>query len=128
MNEAVALKKPTCPLCKKNGIFTLKSLIPVHFFISRPPSEDPDDTIQTIIACPGCQRTITDTMRLSMSRKCGHVHCDLCWEKFVQGKQCLVCEEKCREKDRVKLDREGTGYVGGGGQIVAIKQDLAFQG
>ncbi|KAI8826003.1 uncharacterized protein EV422DRAFT_149488 [Fimicolochytrium jonesii] len=51
-----------------------------------------------------------------------------CCAKFVRPSlKCHICEKKCKIKDIVELDGEGTGFVSGGGKVESSKTSVAFQ-
>ncbi|KAG9299930.1 hypothetical protein G9A89_009658 [Geosiphon pyriformis] len=74
--------------------------------------------------CPSCRKGLTNTVKISLLKSCGHVMCGVCVDKFVKkAKRCFVCEERCKDKDIA--DMSGTGFSSGGGKVVAQKFDVA---
>ncbi|RKP11031.1 hypothetical protein THASP1DRAFT_21358 [Thamnocephalis sphaerospora] len=117
--------------------YSLKKLIPVHFASSLDGKDDEreDDTVRTVqerrqaFFCPACSKNLSNTMKMSLSRNCGHVLCSRCMDQFVRKSQrCFVCEKKCKDKDIIQLATEGTGFAAGGGQVEVAKYDTAFLG
>ncbi|KAI9597897.1 hypothetical protein BDF19DRAFT_432984 [Syncephalis fuscata] len=79
--------------------------------------------------CPSCTKSLTNSMKLMLSKNCGHVLCNHCIDKFVRpSKQCFVCEKKCKDKDIITLQSDGTGFAAGGGQVQVTKYETAFIG
>ncbi|CAG8434481.1 7367_t:CDS:2 [Scutellospora calospora] len=103
--------------------FGVKNFIPTKF------TEDIDTkTKKTSFVCPSCRKTLTNSVKICLMKRCGHVICKTCVEKFVKSsKQCFVCNEKCRSKDITDMSGEGTGFASGGGPVMAERFDVAFQ-
>ncbi|CAG8719062.1 22884_t:CDS:2, partial [Racocetra persica] len=103
--------------------FGVKNFIPTKF------TEDIDpNTKKTSFVCPSCRKTLTNSVKICLVKRCGHVICKICVEKFVKNsKQCFVCGEKCRSKDIVDMSGEGTGFASGGGPVMAERFDVSFQ-
>ncbi|RIB11467.1 hypothetical protein C2G38_2020319 [Gigaspora rosea] len=103
--------------------FGVKNFIPTKF------TEDIDpNTKKTSFVCPSCRKTLTNSVKICLMKRCGHVICKICVEKFVKNsKQCFVCGEKCRSKDIADMSGEGTGFASGGGPVMAERFDVAFQ-
>ncbi|KDQ56682.1 hypothetical protein JAAARDRAFT_689563 [Jaapia argillacea MUCL 33604] len=111
----------------------LKNLIPVKFTFL-PPTEE-DDPI-----CPSCKKTFSNSIKMfwrylpltsllpPVMKSCAHVVCKTCTESLVRpAKQCVVCDKVLAEKDIIALQREGTGFAGGG-LAETTKTGLSFQG
>lgn len=126
-----------CPSCRKglsNETKAVGKSIPLAFFTFQTKNPNTD-----IVAKP-----------------CGHVICRPCVKKFIlksddphshfggkeQRIQCSVCEEdlspepgkKSKDKDKdaikpglVQISSDGTGFIAGGGQVLAKKEMVAFQ-
>ncbi|CAG8483791.1 2739_t:CDS:2 [Paraglomus brasilianum] len=87
-----------------------------------------EDANSKSFVCPSCRRTLTNTIKISLTKPCGHVICSSCVDKFVKkSKKCFVCDVKCKDKDVIDMSGEGTGFASGGGKVVARKFDVAFQ-
>ncbi|KAF9233363.1 hypothetical protein BU15DRAFT_90389 [Melanogaster broomeanus] len=66
--------------------------------------------------------------RATVMKPCSHVVCKVCTDSLVRpGKQCIVCDGTLKDKEIVELQREGTGFAGGG-LAEATKKGIAFQG
>ncbi|CAG8691408.1 1070_t:CDS:2 [Cetraspora pellucida] len=130
-DEQAAASKPKLPN------FWLPSLTPsadpdkinVKNFIPTKFTEDIDpSTKKTSFVCPSCRKTLTNSVKICLMKRCGHVICKVCVEKFVKNsKQCFVCSEKCRSKDIADMSGEGTGFASGGGTVMAERFDVSFQ-
>ncbi|KAJ1803245.1 hypothetical protein LPJ56_007003, partial [Coemansia sp. RSA 2599] len=79
--------------------------------------------------CPSCDRAFGNSSKIDVLRPCGHALCHRCVANFVvPAGRCFVCEAAVdAEKDAVRLHSEGTGFSGGGGQMVAERYDHALQ-
>eukprot|EP01001_Neometanema_parovale_P006873 NODE_3211_length_1257_cov_129.966490_g3048_i0.p1 GENE.NODE_3211_length_1257_cov_129.966490_g3048_i0~~NODE_3211_length_1257_cov_129.966490_g3048_i0.p1 ORF type:complete len:374 (-),score=80.35 NODE_3211_length_1257_cov_129.966490_g3048_i0:136-1200(-) len=95
--------------------------------------------------CPSCCRTLTNSLKIAVLGKCGHVVCQQCVDKFTEGKptvaasssssspveptseeppkkkskkdeggqySCIVCAEKSRSCDIIRMKSSGTGFCG----------------
>jgi nitric oxide synthase-interacting protein len=106
--------------------------------------------------CPSCSKPLSNATKAVLAKPCGHVLCKPCSDKFQIAAQksahdavhdetvrCYVCQEdvtlgrkakkskgegKKEKIDRglVELSSEGTGFAGGGGNMVK-RQGVAFQ-
>lgn len=92
-------------------------------------------------ACPTCSKQLSQNTKLVLMRKCcGTVLCGRCFEDLVEkpakkagstSGECPACAGKLKDlnKDVVALQREGTGFAGGGGTSeVTAKGASSFQG
>ncbi|KAJ1644852.1 hypothetical protein LPJ64_003511 [Coemansia asiatica] len=79
--------------------------------------------------CPSCDKAFGNSSKIDVLRPCGHAMCHRCVNNFVlPAGICFVCEKKIdADKDVVRLHSEGTGFSGGGGQMVAERYDHALQ-
>jgi len=130
----------TCRAAKPAHPVLLKNLVPVKFTLwsaSAGAAQSPDSTPSQAAPgrsedpdpmCPSCKKKLSNNTLLFLAKPCGHVTCKTCTETLVRpGKQCIVCDVKVREKDIVELQREGTGFAGGG-LAEASQTGIAFQG
>ena len=92
----------TCPLGDDHTI-AIKKLLPVVFTV---------DKSSKLSICPACSKNLSNALKMVIVRSCGHVVCRPCCEKFMKPTHtCFVCEVKCKDKDMIPLDHEGTGYA-----------------
>ena len=136
---------PTCPAgaADKPHDFSLKTLIPVNFTEDNPPGEGAAPTR----TCPSCNKALSNSTKAVLSRACGHVLCKPCSDKFQTPERdemvrCYICgadvssrkkqkredkkAEESAESGLVQLSSEGTGFAGGGKNMVK-KEGTAFQ-
>lgn len=105
--------------------------------------------------CPSCNKALSNTTKAVLAKPCGHVLCKACSDKFQRSPErsahdpdadsaarCYVCQEDVtpkkrkegkdtKHKDRierglVELSSDGTGFAGGGKNMVK-KAGVAFQ-
>lgn len=114
----------------------------------------PNATSPPTPICPACDKTLSNTIKAVLTIPCGHVLCKPCAGKFMSIDKkdeeskviCYVCEtdlteKQDRKKDKkdsgkgdktgpkpglVELRSEGTGFAGGGDNMVKAK-GVAFQ-
>merc|ERR1719357_577983 len=68
--------------------------------------------------CPSCRKTLKNSTRSVLLRKCGHVFCEHCVKKFiVQSRQCMRCSKPVKDKDFIPLEVGGTGFASHGAQV-----------
>ncbi|KAI9323519.1 hypothetical protein BX666DRAFT_2022249 [Dichotomocladium elegans] len=109
-----------CTAAKTPHPVSLKSLIDVKFQL--------EESGNTKCQCPACLKTLSNAVKISVMRQCGHVICNSCVDMFVKKtKRCYVCETKTKSKDIVDMSPEGTGFASGSTAAVATKWDVAFQ-
>ncbi|KAI7849017.1 hypothetical protein BDC45DRAFT_294017 [Circinella umbellata] len=109
-----------CTAVKKSHPVSLKTLIEVKF-------QYEDDTKKKC-QCPACLKTLSNSLKFSVMRSCGHVICNTCVNMFVKKtKRCYVCEAKIKSKDIIDMSPEGTGFASGSSLAEAKKWDVAFQ-
>ncbi|KAF9564068.1 hypothetical protein CPC08DRAFT_705606 [Agrocybe pediades] len=102
--------------------------------------------------CPSCKKTLSNSVKMFLSKPCGHVTCRTCTDTLVRpAAQCVVCDVSLKpsskkskkskdskdEQDKdastegeleiVELTREGTGFASGG-LAETSKAGVAFQG
>ncbi|EIM87209.1 uncharacterized protein STEHIDRAFT_96232 [Stereum hirsutum FP-91666 SS1] len=134
----------TCRGGVQSHPLALKNLVPVSFakpnttsvVPSTPASEDSTPTKslkereeEENPICPSCKKQLSNSVRIFLSKPCGHVTCKTCFDTLVKpAKQCVVCDKELKvEKEIVELKREGTGFAGGG-LAETSKSGIAFQG
>ncbi|CAO3613605.1 unnamed protein product [Cunninghamella blakesleeana] len=109
--------QPLCYAVKESHPLTMKGLIEVKFH------KDSDDKS----TCPACLKSLSNSIKISVMRHCGHVICQNCVDMFVKKtKKCYVCEEKTKSKDIIEMSAEGTGYASKNSVGVAERFDLSF--
>ncbi|KAL4909330.1 hypothetical protein BDW74DRAFT_80205 [Aspergillus multicolor] len=130
-NEITAnMKVKLSPICpgstesNKHG-YSLKSLVDVHF------TEEPGADGAMVRVCPSCKKTLTNTVKVMLTKPCGHVICKPCVDKFMtphdvpdphatkeeqersaelHGRvSCYVCETDLTPRDLAKEDKAATG-------------------
>ncbi|CAO1627856.1 unnamed protein product [Parajaminaea phylloscopi] len=127
-----------CRVADEHGhALSLKSLKPIKFTTSPTGAK----------ACPTCAKDLSNNTRLHALRSCcGSVVCDRCHSELIQSRRvptggkskssgasptdCPICgvEIKDPAKDIIGLQREGTGYAGGGGLSEVKAKGTTFQG
>ncbi|KAF7727150.1 hypothetical protein EC973_008011 [Apophysomyces ossiformis] len=112
--------QPMCTASKEAHAISIKSLIEIKF--------QTEDGKKDKNVCPACLKSLSNAIKFSVMRNCGHVICNACTDMFVKkSKKCYVCEKKTKSKDIVDMSAEGTGFVGGSTAAMAEKWGLAFQ-
>uniref|UniRef100_A0A6A7G5B7 Nitric oxide synthase-interacting protein homolog n=1 Tax=Hirondellea gigas TaxID=1518452 RepID=A0A6A7G5B7_9CRUS len=112
-----------------------KDLIPVNFIEIGSESElQKSSTVQKKLfetgryMCPACRKTLMNTTKTSVLRRCGHVICQLCITRFVEkSKTCVHCDRAIFSRDIIPLELGGSGFAKQGAQIEAQTYGLAFQ-
>lgn len=100
-----------CPEGKEK--LKLKGLFPVVFTEVRNREKKEVDLDSFKYMCPSCSVTLTDTLTLVAVSTCGHVFCKKCADKFVApDKICLACNNPCKPKNLITLEKGGTGFAG----------------
>eukprot|EP00128_Syssomonas_multiformis_P001976 Colp12_sorted_trinity150504_noHs@6302 len=124
--EATKLKPPSKDtMCPGNDhTLKLKQLVEVKFVpVSSSNGKKSGDKYE----CPGCVKSLTNNLELKVMKKCGHVMCKACVDKFIkESARCLVCDGPCSTKDVITLHRDGTGYAASGSGV-AERYNYAFQ-
>ncbi|KAJ3021431.1 hypothetical protein HKX48_008525 [Thoreauomyces humboldtii] len=99
---------------------SVKKLIDVKF------TTDKSDATQRV--CPACLKTLTNGSKIVVLKNCGHVLCKGCSTRFVRPThKCHICDIKCKDKDIIAFQGEGTGFSSGGGKVESSKTLVAFQ-
>lgn len=114
--QPVYLEKPSQKTTCYDGTHSLgvNSLIPVNFTSVRQiQATDPNFVKSGRYECPSCIKTITNGMVTCLIRRCGHVTCKGCNDRFVVPNcKCFVCNEPVRpNKDIVTLQAGGTSFA-----------------
>lgn len=141
----------SCPvtLHERSHDLTLKTMVTVKFT----ETQARDGLTRT---CPSCDKALSNTTKAVLAKPCGHVLCKSCSDKFqkppdqslraptdVDAQRCYVCQIDLNpvtanagrgEKDKkekiqrglVELRSEGTGFAGGGNNMVK-REGVAFQ-
>lgn len=106
-----------CP--EGNEKLKMKTLFPIYF--TEDTSEEKKSTaLDRTYVCPSCKVTLTNTLALVALSSCGHVFCRKCSDKFMAvDKVCLVCNKACKERNRVCLEKGGTGFAAHGDNLEA---------
>ena len=123
-------KAPKTPSSPQNGTccfggpsphpITLRSLVSLNFATRASFSKEEK-------ICPICFRSLNNNFQLLAFKGCGHVLCNECVElSTTQGKICILCGEHYTQPP-IRLFKDGTGFVSGGGQVLIRKYDLPFQ-
>ncbi|KAL2918233.1 hypothetical protein HK105_202160 [Polyrhizophydium stewartii] len=127
----VEKQEPQCTAAVNPHPVSIKKLVSVVF--STPPASKSaeaasgqDLDVQGVKHCPSCLTTLRNGIKIVVLRGCGHAFCRTCCGKFVKTSQkCMLCDAKCRDKDIITLDVEGTGFSSAG-KAVATKSGPAF--
>ncbi|KAL5337717.1 hypothetical protein BJX70DRAFT_225472 [Aspergillus crustosus] len=79
INKAVKLN-PICPGATDSNkhSYSLKALVDVHF------TEEAGADGATVRVCPSCKKTLTNTVKVMLTKPCGHVICKPCVDKFMK--------------------------------------------
>ncbi|KAJ2161530.1 hypothetical protein GGF46_001385 [Coemansia sp. RSA 552] len=111
---------PQCLASSQEGpthALRLKSLVEVRFRISGNGEK----------LCPACDRPLLNSTKIDVL-PCGHAMCHRCLGTFVApSKECFVCQAKVKSGKVIRIDSEGTGFAGGGGQMVASRYGSSLQ-
>ncbi|PWY70495.1 hypothetical protein BO70DRAFT_365436 [Aspergillus heteromorphus CBS 117.55] len=77
-NKAVKLA-PICPASSETNrhSYSLKSLVEVHF------TEEKGSDGSMARVCPSCKKTLTNALKATLTKPCGHVICQPCVKKFM---------------------------------------------
>ncbi|KAL2862272.1 putative RING finger domain protein [Aspergillus lucknowensis] len=77
-NKVVKLN-PVCPGSTESNQhnYSLKSLVDVNFTVETGPDGSP------VRVCPSCKKTLTNTVKVMLTKPCGHVICKPCVDKFM---------------------------------------------
>lgn len=134
---------------------SLKSLVSVRFTEgTEDKTSSADASNPPTRTCPSCNKTLSNSTKAVLAKPCGHVLCKPCSEKFQRAPEksahdrvhdetirCYVCQEDVTsgrkvkseggkkekvERGLVELSSEGTGFAGGGANMVK-RQGVAFQ-
>lgn len=152
---------PICPTSEPETAhdFSLKSLITVNFHKEKT-TDSGSAGEKTVMSCPSCNKSLSNSTKAVLAKPCGHVVCKPCAAKFMAPSEadahdadkevgvvrCYVCqadvtERRKEKKDAGKKDKEekekvrpgtveisteGTGFAGGGKNMVK-KKGVAFQ-
>ncbi|KAL4946332.1 hypothetical protein BDV06DRAFT_208804 [Aspergillus oleicola] len=123
--------QPICPGSteQKTHSYSLKSLVDVHF------TEEAGADGSMIRVCPSCKKTLTNTVKVMLTKPCGHVICKPCVDKFMTPHDapdphaskeeqeatarlhglilCYVCETDLTGRSLDKEDKDKAGDKGG---------------
>jgi nitric oxide synthase-interacting protein len=116
------MKKPSEEtMCiEGNHPLRLKQLIKVHFHEIKAPGSGGD--ITAVKQCPICRKEFTNSRKIALLKGCGHVVCMQCVTDYVsKERKCFVCTQPAGEKDVIKLQEGGTGYVDHGSSVLSKK-------
>ncbi|KAL4878928.1 hypothetical protein BJY04DRAFT_229594 [Aspergillus karnatakaensis] len=78
INKAVKLN-PICPGSTESNkhSYSLKALVDVNF------TEEAGADGSMVRVCPSCKKTLTNTVKVMLTKPCGHVICKPCVDKFM---------------------------------------------
>ena len=87
---------------------SLKKLTVVKFTCHA--SEDGGDSSSNI--CKGCLKELSNSMKIIVLKKCGHVFCSKCCDMLCQ-EACYICCTKVKSsvKSFIEIKHEGTGFA-----------------
>ncbi|KAJ2524847.1 hypothetical protein GGI11_000528 [Coemansia sp. RSA 2049] len=122
---ARTLKDPSqltvqCNASSEPHALKLKHMTAVHFRTSATGEK----------LCPACDKALLSSSKIDVLRPCGHAMCHRCVSNFVlPAGECFVCQKAVNSEadDVIRLTSDGTGFSGGGGQMVASRYDSALQ-
>ncbi|KIJ30055.1 hypothetical protein M422DRAFT_36699 [Sphaerobolus stellatus SS14] len=121
--------KPTT-LCRAAHPFhslVLKDLVPVTFTTLENSGSTSKSEEATRI-CPSCKRNLSNNIHIYFMKPCSHAVCKTCTDSLVRPSgQCVVCDKQLKKSEILELNREGTGYAGGG-IAESVRSGVAFQG
>jgi len=107
---------------------SLKSLIPVNFTYPSSSSDKKNDVDRRDAMCPSCKKALSNSTLMFLLSACSHVVCKTCVDTLVRpSSQCVVCDKETPKGSILPLQREGTGFAGGG-LAETSKVGVAFQG
>ncbi|KAI9098103.1 hypothetical protein DFS34DRAFT_97544 [Phlyctochytrium arcticum] len=113
-------KETMCTAEEIHHPVSIKKLIPLKFTTAKGDEEQ--------YVCPACLKTMTNGSKIVVLKNCGHVLCKTCCGKFVRPtKKCHQCEVKCKDRDIIEFQSDGTGFSSGGGKVESSKTNVAFQ-
>ncbi|KAL2820573.1 hypothetical protein BDW59DRAFT_181414 [Aspergillus cavernicola] len=130
-NEIAANKtikvNPVCPGSTESNhhSYSLKSLVDVNFT----EEAGSDGSGSMVRVCPSCKKTLTNTVKVMLTKPCGHVICKPCVDKFMTPHHapdphatkeeqeqtaelhglilCYVCETDLTGRDSKQGDKDG---------------------
>ena len=109
IKEPIKLK-PLCPVGgtgKGSHLISLKLLVDIKFT-----EESKDGSTRRI--CYSCKKELSNTSKPQLLRRCGHVLCKNCCDKFIKEDQlCLVCDTSLFEKSEDKKGKMRSKSGGG---------------
>eukprot|EP00742_Colponemidia_sp_Colp-10_P004361 GILJ01004653.1.p1 GENE.GILJ01004653.1~~GILJ01004653.1.p1 ORF type:complete len:314 (-),score=52.31 GILJ01004653.1:145-1029(-) len=112
----LALVKPStetcCPVNKHQ--LRLKQLIDVKMDLVDQSDDTHVNATGPVSAftyqCYACKKSLNQ-QKISVLKSCGHVMCTACITKFCLPEgRCMVCNQKCKDKDVISLEESGTGF------------------
>jgi len=112
-------KHPVCP--QGNHPLRMKELVKVKFDLIREKElEDPQNLSEQRYECRVCGNTFTNISKATLLKKCGHVFCTSCVNKF-SDQRCFNCSVSFSSKHLIPLQTGGTGFAGHGVKLEATK-------
>lgn len=119
----------TCRGGKDVHEISLKSLIPVEFTYPKElPPDVKNEADRRDAICPSCKKGLSNNTFKFLMSSCSHVVCKTCTDTLVRpSSQCVVCDSPTPKEKIIELQREGTGFAGGG-LAETSKTGVAFQG
>ncbi|XJO72346.1 hypothetical protein BDV3_003476 [Batrachochytrium dendrobatidis] len=123
--------EPQCSAASEPHSISLKKLIPVVFAQSSTSAGLEKKLERPGKHCPCCLTTFRNGVKI-VGESIMYIACNVktkgpCFIKFTKSScKCVVCDVKCKERDVIDLDIEGTGFSSGG-QAEASRGGPAFQ-
>eukprot|EP00457_Paulinella_chromatophora_P008928 gb/GEZN01008977.1/.p1 GENE.gb/GEZN01008977.1/~~gb/GEZN01008977.1/.p1 ORF type:complete len:340 (-),score=42.62 gb/GEZN01008977.1/:242-1261(-) len=115
-------KHTACPA--GSHVLKLKGLTPVHFaLVDEGDVRRKGDSTKGKYMCGGCRKTLTNSNKLFVLKKCGHIACSQCMDNLVKhDKRCVECQTKLKlPQGVVELESGGRSFAAHGAKVVSSR-------